>query len=188
MTRKSSLGNIRKVSIKNWANRDSGDYLSQAIQNLGQNRVLSGHRVFAPTTASTQVTGAGATTVRVNIDYGLVSLAGAPAELSNTATLADNVLVTASPLMSAGQSTVVAVVVYKAANGTATLLGVAGTPATTGTQTSPSDGTIQLAVNTASSTTGLEWVRLAETLVNRTADTTLTQSYDNTKKDVGLTL
>lgn len=182
MSRRSPLAQIKKAQLKSWAQRTAGEYLSAAIVNEGQNRIQYGHRIFAPTTASTQVTGAGATTVRVNLDYGVIVVDGALGELFNTASQADNVVATASPLLAAAQSIVIAIIIQKAANGTLSIVGVPGVPATTGTQVSPPDALIFTQIGS------LQFVKLGETTINRTADTTLTQSYDNTKRDAGLFL
>jgi hypothetical protein len=56
---------------------------------------------------------------------------------------------------------------------------VKGTPDTTGTQVAPTDAEIQTAVGA-----GNDWVKIAECTLNRTGDTTVTESQDNTGRPV----
>ena len=140
----------------------------------GQN--IDGGLAGTPTTASTQATGAtGALAWRINVDKMVGTLDGVAFEL---AAQADFVVYSgAGPITAApAQSIVYALVLLQAANGTFSTVVVAGTAAATGSQVAPTDAVIAADVTVAA---GLRWVRLADLTINRTADTTVTQSQNN---------
>jgi hypothetical protein len=137
---------------------------------------IHGLRADAPTTASTQATGVGATAWRVNLAAGVARIGTAAKDF---AAQPDFVVHSATQLVANGQSAVAALVAKNVA-GTVTILAVKGAAATTGQQKAPTDAAIQLAVGA-----GVDWVKLCEATLNRTADTTVTQSQDNTKADLG---
>lgn len=150
--------------------------LMKAVVEGARNKLVEGLKASAPTTPSAQVTGNGNTSWRVNMAVGRVVVDGTPAEI---AAAADTVIHSGSELLDSGQS-VVAAVVAKKVSGTVSVVSVKGTPATTGSQLAPSKTEIQNALGA-----GVPWVKLAECTLNRTADTTVTQSEDNTKADFG---
>jgi hypothetical protein len=152
------------------------DVLKGIVNGLKNRMTL---RADAPTTASTQVTGAGATTWRVNLSAGLAIVDGV---VKDFVAQADRVIHSATQLVTSGQSCVAAIVAKNVA-GTITLVDVKGVAATTGAQVAPSDATIQAAVGA-----GVSWVKVCEITINRTADTTVTQSQDNSKGDVGINI
>ena len=160
--------------------RDSGyDSLYDVLKALAdesRNCVANGLMAAAPTTASTQATGAGATAWRVNLDKGVVKVGGVSKEF---AAEADRVLHSATQLVASGQSCIAAIVAKKDAAGAITLINVKGAAATTASVKAPTDAEIQAAVGA-----GLDWVKVAECQINRTADTTVTQAQDNTKADL----
>lgn len=140
------------------------------------NRVLDGLQAGTPTTASSQLTGAtGVTEWRINLDKGLVTVGGVIAEI---AAAADTVIHDTTVLVTNGQSCV-ARVVAKKVSGTITVVTVKGTPATTGSQVAPTDTVVQAAVGS-----GNDWVELAQCTLNRTGDTTVTQTQNNTYRPV----
>lgn len=171
------LTDAEKVQIATLGKQ--GDLMAKAIVQLAADRVLAG-LLKAPTTPSAQITGAGNTSWRVNVDEGLAVVDAAE---KNTAAQVDTVIHSGSQLLVNGQSAIAAVVMKVAADGTASIVTVKGAAATTGTQVAPTVATIQAAVGA-----GLSWMKLGETTLNRTADTTVTQTYDNSKRDVGLKL
>lgn len=81
-------------------------------------------------------------------------------------------------LMATGQSTVYAVVLQTgAANATApAFLAIPGTPATTGAQLAPTRAEIEEAVGHAN------YVIVGDVTVNRTGDTTVTESFDYSRR------
>lgn len=124
----------------------------------------------APTTASTQTTGTGNTTWRVNCAAKTVSLGTASAVI---AAAADFVVHSGSLLVTSGQSCR-ARLVAKNVSGVITIAVVKGTAATTGTETPPTDATVQAAAGV-----GNAWLQLADIVINRTGDTTVTQWQDS---------
>lgn len=175
-TLKRSLGEAGALLDKS-SNYDSLYDLLKALARGFQNTVAGGLMAAAPTTPSTQVTGAGATSWRVNLDKGVVVVGGVAKEF---AAEADRVIHSATQLVTNGQSCVAAIVAKKSAAGAVTLINVKGPAATTASVRSPTDAEIQAAVGA-----GLDWVKVAECTINRTADTTVTQSQDNAKADMG---
>ncbi len=137
------------------------------------NRVIVGMLVGTPTTASTQVTGAGASDFNVNIAAGILAVNGVVKEY---AAQADYDLASAAAnIITNGQSIVVAIVAFvSTADGVVRLRAIRGAAATTGSQVAPTDAAIS-----AKFGDGTFWFRLADCTVNRTGDTTLTQSYNN---------
>lgn len=156
----------------------AGNHIAQAIIDGFNDRLMTGGLVKAPTTPSAQLTGAGATTWNVNTDALVAVMDAVTKEL---VAQADVVIHSATQLLTNGQSAIAAVVLKVAANGTASIVTVKGAAATTGAQVAPTSAAIQTAVGA-----GLPWMKLGETTLNRTGDITVTQTYDNTKRDVGL--
>jgi hypothetical protein len=145
----------------------------EALRYHMQNR-LDGCLVLAPTTPSAQAAGIGNTTWSVDIGDG-IKIVNAVA--LNQVEQADLVVHAGSLLagLTVGRSCIAAIVAYGVSG---TLLVVKGTPAVTGTQVAPTDAEIQTAVDLL--TPDAPWVKLGESTINRTLDTTVTQTYDNT--------
>lgn len=150
----------------------------EQIRYHERNKVLSGLLATTPTSASTQASGAtGATAWNVNLGAGIVIVGGVAKEFAAQADYAVHSATIVTGLQST--YTVVAALVAKNVSGTVTLAVVLGTAALTagGTAVAPTDAVIQAAVGAANS-----WVKVAELTINRTADTTVTQSQDSTKR------
>ncbi len=148
-----------------------GSFDIQIQENTARN--VQGGLASAPTTPSTQATGAGITVWRVNLSHIIAMIGGNTFEQVATA---DYVIhdTTQYPSLDSLDSAVASLVLKRAANGTITLIVVKGAAAVTPAQVAPTDAEIQTAVGA-----GLQWLRLADCTINRTADTTVTQSQDN---------
>lgn len=171
--------------MTDWTKQTDSDNAMRALGQLIRiirdylcNRVLGAPSAVAPTTASTQATGAaGATEVRVN----LPEIRCIVNETEKTFTAeADRVLhdttvytgVDATTLTS-GKSAIITIVAKNNA-GTVTLVDVKGGTATTGAQVEPTDAQIAAVV-----TGGLPYIKVSKVTINRTGDETITQSQDN---------
>jgi hypothetical protein len=124
----------------------------------------------APTTASTQATGTGATTWRVNVAAVSVAVGKSTASI---AAAADFSVHSSTQLVTNGQSCR-ATLVAKNVSGTVSVVAVKGTAATTGAELAPTKAQIQAAVGA-----GNIWTRLSDIRISRTADTTVTQTQDS---------
>jgi hypothetical protein len=145
-----------------------------------RNRIATGMLVGAPTSASTQVTGTGASDFNANISAGILAVDGVVREYAAQADYA--IATSAAQQMAAGQSRVYTVVAYiNPADGLPALRVVAGAAATTGDQVAPTDAVIG-----AEFADNVPWYRVAEVTVNRTADTTITQSANNAVRPSGI--
>lgn len=178
MASKNDIVIISKYKTELLTQAKAGNHVAQALIDGFNDRLMTGGLVKAPTTPSAQITGAGATTWNVNVDA-LVGVVDAVTK--ELAAQADVAIHSATQYLTNGQSAIAAVVLKVAANGTASIVTAKGAAATTGAQVAPTDAAIQTAVGA-----GLSWLKLGETTLNRTGDTTVTQTYDNTKRDVGL--
>lgn len=150
---------------------------AEALRTFLLNHV-EGCECETPTTGSTQATGAtGVTDWNVNLRAGVVIVGGVALNVADDA----DYDVHSGSIVTGLQSTytVVAALVAKNVSGTVSLQVVLGTAALTagGTAVGPTDAVIQAAVGAANS-----WVKIAELTINRTADTTVTQSQDNSKR------
>ena len=147
------------------------DQLCQDLEMLGQhmrNRVDGGHLV-PPTTASTQASGAGGNTNwRVNIQTQVAIVNGVPQHVSEQI---DYVIWFGANLLQINEECV-ATIVAKNVAGVVSLDVQTGTVAASAV--SPSDSAIQTKVGS-----GNEWIRIGETKLRRTADTTVVQTYNN---------
>lgn len=123
----------------------------------------------APTTPSTQATGAGNTAWRVNCAATTVALGQTTTAISAAA---DYVVHSGSLLLTAGQS-VRARLVAKNLSGAVSVAAIKGTAATTGTELEPTDSEVQTTVGV-----DVPWVDLARIRISRTGDTTVTQQQD----------
>lgn len=149
----------------------------QMMKTHEANRIHAGGIVKDPTTPSAQLTGTGHTTWSIDVEA-LIAACGAV--LKELAVQADAVIHSGSYLTGfANGSSCIAAVVLKNVSGTVTQAVVKGTPATTGSQVPPTDAEIQAAVGA-----GNDWVKFAEVTLNRTGDTTVTESQDNTLRPV----
>ena len=130
--------------------------------------------VTDPTTPSAQLTGTGNSTFSIDIVGGIVVVDGVALYTDPSA---DYALHSGSyyPLFANGESAIVTLVA-KNDTGTVSLIIVKGASATTGSQVAPTDAEIQTAAGA-----GIPWVKVAEMTFNRTGDTTMTESQDNTK-------
>lgn len=136
------------------------------------NRVIEGGLVGDPTTGSSQLTGTGNTDWNANIAEAVVCVGGV---VEHLAAAADFDVHSGSFLTGlADGSSCIAAIVAKNVSGTVTIDKVVGTPAVTGSQVAPTDAEITAAIGASN-----PWVKIAEITLNRTGDTTVTESQDN---------
>jgi len=145
----------------------------------GQGFRAEGMLHTAPTTPSAQVTGAGNTTWNVDIEAGVVLVGGVALDFGVQADFSIHAG-SQFPSFDDGDSAI-STIVAKNVAGTITLEVVKGAAAVTGLQVAPTDAEI-----TAQIGLGIDWTKLAECTLNRTGDTTVTQSQDNAKRDFGI--
>lgn len=145
--------------------RDVADDLA-AHGGASANGVIDGLRAGTPTTASTQITGAGATTWNVNVAGGSCMVNDVEGNLEPEA---DYAIHDTTQLVTNGQSCYAWLLAVES-GGTVSKSHVKGTAATTGSQVAPTDAEITTGVGHAN------WTKLALCLINRTGDTTVTQS------------
>ena len=151
----------------------------QMIKTHEANKVLAGGVVEDPTTPSAQLTGTGNTTWSADVSHLAARVGGTQIIL---AAAADFAIHSGSYLTGfANGSSCIAALVLKNVAGTITMVAVKGTPATTGSQVAPTDGEIQAAVGA-----GNAWVKVAECTLNRTADTTVTETQADARPVLGV--
>lgn len=148
-----------------------------AIQTLingirSSNGVIDGSLVTTPTTPSAQTTGAAETDWNINIPATSCCVNGVAATISAAN---DYAVHDTTQLVTNGQSCVAAIIAVES-GGSLSFSHVKGSAATTGSQVAPTDAAITTAVGHAN------WTKLAECTINRTGDTTVTQSQDNSKR------
>lgn len=163
------------TSIKDVGNLGYGIVGGKPAEAQLYDNFVYGCWVSDPTTASAQVTGAGDGTYRVDITAGIVHV---DKTIKEFVVVADQLLETAGDIMADGNSKVYSVIAWRHPDtGAVALKIIGGTPATTGSQVAPTVAEIEalIPVNSA-------WVHIADVTVNRTGDTTVTQSQDNTKR------
>jgi hypothetical protein len=147
------------------------------LRNHERNKVISGLTVVNPTTGSSQLTGTGDTDWNCDITAGVVTVDGVAKSFD---AVADFDVHSGSYLTGfANGSSCIAAIVAKNDGGTVSVAAVVGTPATTGSQVAPTDSEIQTELGA-----GVEWVKLAEITLNRTADTTVTETQDSGKRPI----
>lgn len=131
--------------------------------------------VSDPTSASTQGTGAGGVTVwRVNYAaYRAQLYEGSTKRRKNGAAATDLVIHDTTNLLPAVNDDCVAAIVAEVTSGTWSVTSVKGAVATGGGGTGPSDATIEAAIGHAA------WIKLGETTLTRSGDTTVSQAHDN---------
>lgn len=153
--------------------------LLRRIRDHFRNSVRGACIVADPTTASTQATGAaGVTEVRVNVPAYQVIVNGVQKDFAAAAdtVLHDTTVYTGldSSTLTSGKSAIIAICA-KNVSGTVTQVVVKGPTATTGSQVAPTDAQINTALSS------VPWVKICEVTINRTGDTTITQSQNNAK-------
>jgi hypothetical protein len=149
----------------------------QMILSHEANRVHAGGVVKVATTPSAQLTGTGNTTWSADVEAIIAACGGV---LKEIAVQADFAIHSGSYLASfANGASCIAAIVLKNVAGTVTMVAVKGAAATTGSQVAPTDAEIQTAVGA-----GNAWVKVCEATINRTGDTTVTESWDNTLRPV----
>ena len=159
---------------------DSEVAYANAVVN---NRVASGAVFEDPATPSSQASGAVAPSWLVSFVPGVYSyggIVGVDPEIEASMPVDPT-----PPTLAVGQSVVAAMVAAKYLDGTVGLApAIFGAPATAGSQVPPTDATIQarLIADVADPTNG--YIRLALLTLNRTADTVVTQTQDNTWRDL----
>lgn len=157
-----------------------GEQIIEDLDRLAfyeDNRVI-GMRTKPPTNASTQLTGAGATDWNVDMEPGEVRLGGVRKVFELQVDFAVHAA-TQVPGLDA-LDTVVSAIICENIGGTLTLKTVHGSAATTasGAAVGPTDAQVVAALATATN----DWIKVCELTINRTADTTVTQSQDNSKR------
>jgi hypothetical protein len=134
-------------------------------------RVYHGGLVTAPTSASTQLTGAsGVTEWRVNVSAAEANVNSVDGIIAASA---DEVIHDTTNLLDAVGKSCYAAVVLAESGGTIAIATVKGTAAVTASAVAPTVAQITAGVGHAN------WIYLAMCLINRTADTTVTQSQTN---------
>lgn len=135
--------------------------------------VLDGGIASAPTTGSTQATGGGNLDWNVDVAAARAKVNGVEADI---AVAADFDVHSGSALVANGESAYAWIVIAES-GGSLAYTAVVGAAATTGSQVAPTDADIDTAVGDTN------WAKLALCLINRTGDTTVTQSEDNTYRE-----
>jgi hypothetical protein len=154
---------------------DQGVQFNLERLGVSDNVIIDGGIADTPSSASTQLTGAsGVTEWRVNLGAVRANVNDVDDAI---AAAADTVIHDTDVLVTDGQSCYAYIVVSEAA-GSLSFEAVEGTPATTGSQVAPTDAEITTAVGHAN------WAKCALCLLNRTGDTTVTQSEDNRLRDL----
>lgn len=155
-----------------------------ALETWRNNRV-EGFLSSPPTTASTQASGAVAPAWRVNRAPGVARHAGdLSAKPVGSSNLTDFDVTAAAGVgaLAIGQSVIVCLVWCHIYAGTISIKTVKGTPATTGQQLAPTDTQIRTVI-AGFYPSDTSYVRESKLTLNRTGDTTVTQSQDNTWRD-----
>lgn len=177
-----------------WAGDAGVDARTAAIERWRLNRV-EGFVYSAPTSASTQGSGAVAFVGKANWTAGIARVNGAIGEFAAGVSGGVADLLVATPTLAEGQSVVGALTLIEYVLGGVPMLNkmtVWGAPATTGQQIAPTDAEIraQITNTTGPFLIGLGatyvfpgYVRVAQVTFNRTGDTTITQSVSNTWRD-----
>jgi len=143
------------------------------MASLHNSRAVDGLVCLPPTSASTQATGAsGAMDWNVNVTEGFVLVNGVEAAFAVAADF--DVLSAASPIVDG--NSIVGALVASEASGTTSLEVVNGASAVTGLEVPPTDAEITTGVGHS------RWVKIAELTINRTGDTTVTQSQKNSAR------
>jgi hypothetical protein len=165
--------------------------MMQATENISfrrQNRVLTGLLASAPTSASTQASGAVAPVWRINSSVGVVCVNDG--DMGEIAAQVDGVIgnldAAPSPILSVGQSVIATLICIKNIGWIPALAYLVGVPAVTGQQVALTDSQILSRVRGAFGGAAYEptFIKIAKLTLNRTGNTTVTQTQDNTWRDV----
>jgi hypothetical protein len=155
----------------------------QQIRTHFRNFVLHGILTIAPTTGSTQATGAaGITVLLVNCNAGEVCVNGV---IASFVAEVDRVLHNSTVYTGVDSSTLTegrdayVTIVAKNDTGTVTLANVKGPTATHGAAVPASDAQIQTFLGA-----GVAWIKVAEVLVYRDTDTTVAQTQSNAVRPI----
>jgi hypothetical protein len=180
------------MAFNPFSNIESTDLLGHFLQWLAfvKNCVLHGLLGSAPSTASTQATGAsGATVVRVNLAAGAVVVAGTPKEFAAEAdrVLHDTTVYTGADA-GAGTTTLTTAncyayitIVAKNAAGTVSLVNCKGGTATTAALALAARCT-DAEIDTKCSS--VPWVKVCDVLIYRSGDTAISQTQDNLARPI----
>lgn len=174
-----NLGEGHGTPTLGTAMRDVADDLADLMgaRDDGSGLIEGGY-VKDPTTGSTQATGAaGATDWNVDITAALVEVAGVYAEIAAAADYDVHSSTIVHADFQVGKS-IVAALVLQNSSGTITVEVVLGSVADTGSEVAPTDAELATAMAAMDG-----WARLCNCTLNRTADTTVTQSQDWTVRD-----
>lgn len=146
------------------------------------NRVEQGVLYGPPTTASTQATSTGAYDFNVNRSHGIVVVEGKRLELAAAADVDLANGGTGTAILASGESIYYTQVAYLLPGAAAPAIRqFAGTIALAAAAVPITDAAIN-----ASFGPDVPWFRLADLKVNRTGDTTVTQSYNNLVRPSGI--
>lgn len=141
------------------------------------NRVIQGMAVKAPTNASTQGTGtSGTLDGNVDIEWGMLAVGS---QVKEYAVQADFAVIDGDGIIQTGEAIVIDIVAYLSKGDNVIYLkAFAGAAALAANAVCPTDAQIEayFAVDTA-------WMKIGQTKISRTADTTLVQTYDNTVRN-----
>jgi hypothetical protein len=154
---------------------DLADFGSAQADGSG---VIEGLFVTDPTTGSSQLTGVGNTTWNADVRAGLCEVNAVFKEFAAQADFS----IHSGSHVDAGfivGASIMAAIVCKNVAGTVTMVAVKGAAATTGSQVAPTDAEIQAAVGASNG-----WCKVAECTLNRTGDTTVTESQDWTLRNI----
>ena len=161
--------------------RDIADDLAALLAH-GGTAALRGGGVIpfpllgAPSTGSSQLTGAGNTTWNVNIAAYVSVVGGVTKEFAAAADFS----IHASSFLAGfiNGTSCIAAIVAKNVSGTITTVAVKGTPATTGSEVAPTDAEIQTALGAT-----VPWVKVGECTLERDGDTSVVETQDNGKME-----
>lgn len=161
--------------------RDAADDLADIAGSKAEGSgIVDGMYAKDPTTGSSQLTGTGNTDWNVDIQAGVVEVNAVPKDFAAQADFDIHSGSHVDAGFTDGKS-IVAAVVAKNVAGTVSMDKVLGTPATTGSEVAPTDAEIQTAVGASN-----KWAKICECTLNRTGDTTVTESTDWTVRDRSL--
>jgi hypothetical protein len=137
--------------------------------------VMEGMMLDTPTTGSSQASGVGNTDWNVKIEKGIVVVDGVVEEFAEQ----DDFDIHSGSFLTgfSNGNSCIAAIIAKNVSGTVSCAAVTGTPDTTGSQVAPTDAEIAAALGATDT-----WTKIGECTLNRTADTTVTESDDNTKR------
>lgn len=151
--------------------------LGTAPEGIFNRFMAHGAFIQTPTTAVDQATGTGDLTAYYNISDGVVVVDGV---VLNISAAADTLLETAGDIMDDGESLVYTIIAWLNSAGTVAIKSHKGTVAATGSQVEATIAEIEAGLQADA-----KFIKLATATVNRTGDTSATQSFDNSVRDLG---